>query len=313
MSLTSRIEPYKGKPGPLVGLAQTGSERACTVNSWQEFVPEVTLPYLRLRRLKVLATAARSFPASKELYFGGNAPAKWVVYFCYAPNGAPTVSHRFTVERLQSEGYGVLVVCAAPTPEHTKSFLDLTPDALIWKELRGFDFSGFSVGLSALVRRFDKIDVLVMNDSVVGPFHSLRPLLDSSPWDLTGFVTSYTIENHMISCAFYFRGFDRRMWDACRTVLFRGISFNRQGPVVFLQETRLGSVLARSHTVGSILSPSADHRNNQYLLGNPKGLLDVGFPFLKRSIFTKFASEFDADFYRDCLVSYGHPEITASA
>lgn len=305
---TRRIEPFAGAPGPLVKLAQTGPEQACTVDTWRSFEPEVTLPHLRLRRLKVLLGSLQSFPPSEDLYFGKTTSTRWAVYFCFAPDGEPQPSHRFTIQRLREQGFCVLVVCAAPTAEQARRFLTLEPDALIWKGLRGFDFSGYSVGLAALARRFGKVDVLVLNDSVLGPFQALRPLLDSSPWDLTGFVTAYSIEHHIVSSAFYFRGFDQRIWHACRNVLFRNISFNRQGPVVLLQETRLASVLAKSVTVGSILTPSADNKNAHYLLGNPKGLLDVGFPFLKRSIFTKFAADFDAGFYRQCLASHGHPD-----
>lgn len=313
MTSGRRIEPSLVGPGPLVVLAETGAEQACTVNTWRSFEPEITLPYLRLRRLKVLLTGMRSFPSSEELYFRKGSSVLWAVYFCYAPDGEPRSTHRFTIERLRAEGYSVLVVCAAPSPEQARRFMTLDPDALLWKELRGFDFSGYSVGLDFLAQRFERVDVLVLNDSVLGPFHRLRPLLDSSPWDLTGFMTAYSIEHHIVSSAFYFKGFDYRLWQACKTVLFRNISFNRQGPVVLLQETRLASVLARSVRVGSILTPSAEHRNLHYLLGNPKGLLSAGFPFLKRSIFTKFAADFDTGFYLDCLAEHGHPDPSLPA
>ena len=295
-----------------LGLPGNQHEQACTVDAWREFQPEVNLPFLGLRRLKVMAQA-RMFPDSRELYFANGAARRWAVYFCYAPDGLPRASHRFTIDRLRAEGFAVLVVCATPEPEQARRFLAFAPDGLIWKALRGYDFSGYSVGLDALAKRFENVDVLVLNDSVLGPLHALRPCLDSSPWDLTGFMTSYSVEHHIQSFAFHLKGFGRATYRLYRRVFFRYISFNSQGPVSLLQETRLGSALAGSLSVGSILTPSAEFKKNYHLLGNPKGLLDVGFPFFKRSIFTKFSEGFDQRFYRDCLESYGHPDVATPA
>lgn len=311
MTATTRIGPFDF----VSTLTLQGNlvESPCTVDLWRPFVPEVALPYLGLRRVKALAQATRSFPPYRELYFRQNVSQKWAVYFCYAPDGVPSASHRFTIDRLRGEGFAILCVCATPVPEQAKTFLRLGLDGLIWKALRGYDFSGYSVGLDALVQRFDTIDVLVLNDSVLGPFHPLRPCLDSTPWDVTGFMTSFSVEHHIQSFAFYIKGLGLRFHQAGRRVFFRHVSFNKQGPVSLLQETRLAAVLARSLSVGSILTPSVEFKGNYYLMGNPKGLLDVGFPFLKRSIFTKFADGFDQRFYRDCLDAHGHPDIAAHA
>jgi hypothetical protein len=296
-----------------VALAGNDHERPCTVDLWRKFQPRRDLPFLNLRRLKVLAQASRSFPPHRELHFAHRAGRKWAIYFCYARNGIPTASHRFTVDRLRDEGFAVLCVCATPEPEQAKAFMRLGPDGLIWKALRGYDFSGYSVGLQALAQRYDGIDVLVMNDSILGPLHPLGPCLDSTPWDLTGFMTSHSVEHHIQSFAFYIKQFGPQSYRALRKVFFRNISFNSQGPVSFLQETRLGSALTKSMSIGSIMSPSAEFKGHYYLLGNPKGLLDAGFPFLKQSIFTKFADGFDQRFYRDCLDAYGHPDIADPA
>ena len=121
-------------------------------------------------------------------------------------------------------------------------------------------------------------------------------------------MTSYSVEHHIQSFAFYLKGFGRRTRRLYRRVFFRHICFNSQGPVSLLQETRLGSALVGSVSVGSVLTPSAEFKKNYHLLGNPKGLLDVGFPFCKRSIFTKFSDGYDQRYYRECLESYGHPD-----
>jgi hypothetical protein len=311
MAVTDRIGPFAA--GRTLGIPGNGSEDACTAELWRDFVPEVNLPLLGVRRLKVLALASRSFPRSRELHFGPSLSRRWAVYFCYAPDGIARACHRFTIDRLREEGFAIMCVCATADPEQATGFLQLGVDALIWKELRGYDFSGYSLGLEALAQRFDDIDVLVLNDSVLGPLHPVRPCLDSSPWGLTGFMTSYSVEHHIQSFAFYFKGFGRRTFRAARRVFFRKISFNSQGPVSLLQETRLASALSGVMTVGSILTPSISLKDGYYLLGNPAGLVEAGFPFIKRSIFTKFADGYDQQFYRDFLEAQGHPDSSAPA
>lgn len=311
MTATDRIGPFGA--GSTLSIPGNRYETACTADLWRDFVPEVGLRYLGLRRLKVLAQATRSFPQHRELHFGPSQSRRWAVYFCYAPDGVPGANHRFTINWLREEGFAILCVCATPEPQQAKRFLHLGLDGLIWKELRGYDFSGYSVGLEALARRFDDIGVLVLNDSVLGPFHPLRPVLEGSPWDLTGFMTSYSVEHHIQSFAFYIKELNPHTYRALRRVFFRKFSFNHQGPVSLLQETRLGSALSGLVSVGSILTPSHSFKGNYYLLGNPVGLVDAGFPFLKRSIFTKFADGYDQQFYRDYLESHGHPDTSAPA
>ena len=277
-------------------------ESTCSVDIWKKFQPEVTLPYLNLRRAKMLLSATRSFPPNCEIFFSNIESDKWVVYFCFAPDGLPRANHNFTIKKLRAEGYSILIVCATPALEQAQNFVKLTPDALIWKALRGYDFSGYTLGLNALVSRYNSVDVLVLNDSILGPFNLIRPMLESSPWDLTGFMTSYSVEHHIQSFAFYIKDYCEKNAKIYRQILFKYISFNSQGPVSLLQETRLGSALQKSISIGSILSPSIDYKMNYYLLGNPKGLLDIGFPFIKESIFRKFVANYDQDFYNGCLM-----------
>ena len=99
----------------------------------------------------------------------------------------------------------------------------------------------------------------------------------------------------------------------CRCVFFRNVSFNTQGPVTLLQETRLASVLVNSFSVDSIMTPSTDFKMTYHVFGNPKGLMDVGLPSFKRSIVTKFSDSFDQRFYREWLEWYGRPDVESVA
>lgn len=296
-----------------LALPKNLHESACTVDLWRTFAPKVELPYLWLRRIKVLLHSARTFPPHRTIHFRDQGTRKWAVFFCYAPTGVPLAAHRFTIDRLRLDGFAVLVVCSTPKVEQAEKFLDLGLDGLIWKALRGYDFSGYSAGLSLLAQRCTDIDVLVMNDSVFGPFYPLRPFLDDSPWDVTGFTTSYSVEHHIQSYAFYLKGFGHRFFCGLRRVFCPWVSFDSQGPVSLLQETRLGSAVEGKFSVGAILTPSVSQRERYLLLSNPMGLLDRGFPFLKKSIFTKFASGYDQSSYRNFVEAFGHPEISVLA
>ena len=72
---------------------------------------------------------------------------KWTLFFLFAPEGSLKESQRATIKRLKQLERKLLIVCATPyTAQIPQEVADLA-DALIWKELRGWDFSGYTVGL----------------------------------------------------------------------------------------------------------------------------------------------------------------------
>lgn len=46
-----------------------------------------------------------------------------------------------------------------------------------------------------------------------------------------------------------------------------------------------------------------------HYLENPEGLVEIGYPFLKKSIFTKFADTFDQHRYAMLLDRLGHDPL----
>ena len=149
-----------------------------------------------------------------------------------------------------------------------------------------------------------------------------------APWDLTGFLASSSVENHLSSYAFVLRGVTPDRCAALAPVLSTRWCHNGFNEVVLGQETRLSRNAARTMTVGSywympVATPFPPlHRSLAYklwgeppgreldlsgnvLLSRPLQFLDAGHPFLKRSLFGKFAELEDRDRLRAALRERG--------
>jgi len=103
----------------------------------------------------------------------------------------------------------ILVVCSCADGRRMLADLPGPCDALLWKAMPGYDFSACTLALRHLRHLSHPspgADVIVMNDSVFGPFTPLRPVLEISRWDLTGFTASNELTNHVQSYAFCLRG-----------------------------------------------------------------------------------------------------------
>nr|WP_315244057.1 hypothetical protein [uncultured Albidiferax sp.] len=206
--------------------------------------------------------------------------ACWALYFVYTPNGQLTGAHRFTLARLKDQGFAVLVVQASAEPGRVSDELQHYADALYWKALEGYDFSAYALGLHALARHSPQARVLVMNDSVVGPFNNLQATVRHARWDLTGFTASASMENHVQSYAFILKRLDpsvmRRLW----RVFFPGLACGGRDDVILCQETRMARIASRSMAVGAQWFCTAGDATQTL----PFELMEAGFPFIKKSL-----------------------------
>jgi len=236
------------------------------------------------------------------------APARrWLLYFIFLPDGKLTPAHIFTLERLAAEEANLMLICTCPEGDPVLGVLKERCDALYWKAANGWDFSAYALGLSELARLSPGADVLVMNDSVFGPFVPVVPLLDAAPWRLTGFTCIAQDENHIQSYAFMIKDLRADVLEALAPVMSTEWSYNNAGAVILLQETRMARVAARQLTVGSCWYAKRSKQNDLCLF-RPKELLEAGFPFFKRSHLGKFARVFqDPAEMRKLLTSLGHP------
>ena len=229
--------------------------------------------------------------------------SRWTLAFIYAPAGTLVEAQRFLLARLRALDRRLLVVCAAPDPACVPPELFGQADALYWKALPGFDFSGYAIGLRAIADHAPHADVLVLNDSAFGPFGDLDGLLDAAPWDLTGFIGSSQLERHFQSFAFHLRNVTPGRMEHLRSIFPRSYAYDDIMPVVFCLETRLARVASRHMTVGCLWFGPDDDLDPAIAHG--LALLDQGFPFLKRGLMGKHKGRQDVRSIRHALVSRG--------
>lgn len=293
------------KPAPI------RSSASLLVSDW-DYHP--SSPSLQIRRLRWQMRMSKRRPAPESRVVVAPFPAaRWNILFLFMPGGRPDADQVAMIGRVRRLAGKLLIVYATPDREAPADDALTVADALIWKALPGFDFSAYAVGLHAIARFSPGADAYVQNDSVLGPFADIDALVDRASWDLTGFIASPTVENHFSSFAFIMRNVTAERMAALAPVLPRDWCYDEFSPVVVCQESLFARVAARSMTVGSFLympvkpvprpfatrlllriAPSRVDRypmdvSGDPTLGTPLDLLDRGFPFLKRSLFGKFA------------------------
>lgn len=270
-----------------------------------EFVPSPVMRWERRQLMERCLRAVHRRPAWSVVKPVTD-KRQWIVYFMFAPDGVMSPVHRFTLARLRDEGLPVLVVCSCADQRGIPGDLPAMCDALLWKATPGYDFSAYSLALRQISRQSSGADVIVMNDSVFGPFTSLRPVLENSQWDLTGFTASSELTNHVQSYAFCLRNVTRLTMARLSTVFFPFVALSVPKDVILLQETRLARVAARSMKVGALWFSDAAKVHNPTLV-RPMALLDAGFPFLKRALLTKSSGYIGRDEVLERLARHGHP------
>ncbi len=210
-----------------------------------------------------------------------NARNSWFVYFVFAPDGKLMPYHHYALARLRDYGASVLVVCAAQTAALVPPELARYADALYWKALHGYDFSAYRIALMEIARRSPGADVVLMNDSVFGPFVDPMSALSDCDWDLTGFTASSEIENHIQSYAFRIRNVVPARMRALGAVFFPVACLDRKDDVILIQETRMARIASSSMSVGALWYGATSQNPTLYRCAE---LVDAGFPFLKRSL-----------------------------
>jgi lipopolysaccharide biosynthesis protein len=234
------------------------------------------------------------------------AQSAWTVYFLFAPDGVFTPTHRFALERLRDAGHRLMVVCAASSVAAVPAEVATFADAVYWKALSGYDFSAYSAALREISRKSPHADVLVINDSVYGPFTDVRSVLAQAPWELTGFTATSQVENHIQSYAFVLKDVTPARMRSLATVMFPWRALSNPHDVIQVQETRFARVAARSLRVGAYWFAEKEQVLDPTLF-RPIELITAGFPFLKRSLTGKHQTLQDVEQIRELLFSLGHP------
>lgn len=252
------------------------------------------------------------------LYAQGSGPAweclcpptlqkRWQIYFMFLRDGVCTDVHEYTLKQLKSSDMPVLVVCAAPGPEDVPETVRSYADALYWKGLDGYDFSGYTVGLHAIAEHSPGADVVVLNDSIFGPFNTLDAYVDRAQWDLTGFTADAGGENHIQSSSFILKKLTPDRLHQLKLIFNPDRSWQKNRDVIICQELRLARVASKSMSVGAFLYYPSNRVDPT--LSYPSELIDHGHPFLKKSLLTKHTWSGNSDFAVQYLKQVGHPEV----
>ena len=154
---------------------------------------------------KLLPGTVRSESGSWESFERRVASGRRVaIVATHRTEGASELGVRRLVGALLSADNAVLVVDTSPVAPSDA----LGADFLMWRENLGWDFASWATGLDRLGDLADKCDhLLLVNDSCVGPFGDLGPLiargenLGADVWSLTD---SWEFGHHLQS---YFLGF----------------------------------------------------------------------------------------------------------
>ena len=231
---------------------------------------------------------------------------EWTVYFLFSPDGIFGAHHRFALERLRDSGHRLMIVCAAPAPSKIPVEVNAYADALYWKGLSGYDFSAYSAALREISRKSPHANVLVINDSVYGPFTDVSNVLAKAPWELTGFTATSQVENHIQSYAFVLNDVTPARMRSLATVMFPWRALSDPHDVIQIQETRFARVASRSLRVGAFWFAEKEQVLDPTLF-RPIELIAAGFPFLKRSLTGKHQTLQNIEEIRELLFSLGHP------
>lgn len=275
-------------------------------NHW-DFVPS-QVPRWRTRQVaEILLWKSRRSPHFVRIRPVDERP-EWTVYFLFAPDGKFLPVHRFTLARLKDAGHRLMVICATSHVGVVPAEVGQYADAVYWKALNGYDFSAYSLALWEIGRRSPHANVLVLNDSVFGPFTDLRTALANPPWDLTGYTASSQVENHIQSYAFILKDVTKTRMRSLSGIMFPWTALNDAKDVITVQETRFSRIAAKSMRVGAYWFGEHEKVIDPTLVRSAE-LIAAGFPFLKRSLLTKHQRFQDPGRIREILFSLGHPDL----
>ncbi len=263
-------------------------------------------PHLLNTLLRVRAQATRRIAPPPSRTLKPVTPrARWTCVFLYLPDGRATPAHGYMLERLRARDGGLLIVCATPAPNEIPSVVADIADALIWKGLTGFDFSAYALAIDAVARSSAGADMLIVNDSVLGPFGDIDRTLKEMPWDFGGFTASQQAENHIQSYAFHLRCLDGDRAAALAPAISTHFAYERYRDIIYAQEVRSARIAARAMSVGALWYGPSD-------MGDPSvhtalALVRSGFPFLKRKLFHRDAGIFPREAMLAVLEEHDHP------
>lgn len=219
------------------------------------------------------------------------APEKVAVFAHWSRSPRLSKSVATTVMALVDAGYRVVVVSTAESPEPLDWGIDRpTGLTVIRRPNVGYDFGSWATALHRYPVIADAQRVLLLNDSIVGPFTTIEPLLEkfqASAADVWAVTDTTQFEYHLQSYVLGFSG--QTLREPPLQAFWRDVSVEAsKDDVIWRYEIGLSRLL-RSERYGVDVAIPWRHLvpdgRNPVIIGW-KGLLERGFPFVKRELLT---------------------------
>lgn len=219
------------------------------------------------------------------------APDRVAVLVHYSATPRVNRSFRTLVREFADAGYLPLVVSAATPTEPLQWGGGLPDQAVVLRKPNiGYDFGSWAVGLHELPSALHAPYVVLANDSVLGPFQSLKPHLDAfeqTEADVWGMTDTRQYFHHLQS---YFLGFRggvlaekplARFWADRRNEHSKWDIIRRNELALSLLLHHEGYAATAAFRADDVVPPG----ENPVIRGWWK-LVENGFPFVKREIVT---------------------------
>ena len=197
------------------------------------------------------------------------------------------------VSELHAAGYFVVISSACESPEPLEWPEGRMPDEtiVIRKPNIGYDFGTAAVALDRYPGIAQAKYTLIVNDSNVGPFTSLKPVIDNfenstaDAWALTG------SNQHGFHLQSFFIGFRGILRDRPLQEFWRDIRhFDDKWKVILHYELGLSRLLTEEGYILDVMYPHSAFRNASTANLSANLWLDLlgeGYPFVKREIVLK--------------------------
>lgn len=193
------------------------------------------------------------------------------------------------IRQLRSHEYRVIVVSASPVEQALAWDPDIEGEiTVLRKENLGYDFGSWAVGL-AWDETIPTLDhVILCNDSLLGPFDSIGPILEgfeSTGADVYGMTDTTQFSHHVQS---YFLGFRRGVLAEPPLRRFWSNIVHLEDKTAVIHRNELGlSRLFRQE--GYSTTAAFPHQRAVAPGENPtirgwRTLIELGFPFVKREV-----------------------------
>ncbi len=202
----------------------------------------------------------------------------------------------YSAERLIQElldcDFQVVLVSACESKERLVISHNLRNQITVLRKPNfGYDFGSWSVALQAMPEIKLADEVILVNDSLIGPFSNLTKILEAmknSSFDITGLTDSLEFSYHIQSYMMHFKNDslgDQAIWNFWRNVKDLG----DRDSVIRSYELGLSRLAVENgHYVGALfpfnITPDRRGASSKF---NALSLIESGFPFVKIKVFNE--------------------------